>query len=57
MSAEHKPNGPYYPIGLLAGESCRLCRKPWPCTDADLRQCGKGNPEIVLEIIEIGERE
>lgn len=35
MSDEHKPNGPYYPIGLLPGEYCRRCRKPWPCADAE----------------------
>lgn len=30
----HEPNGPYYPVGLLGGEYCRKCRKPWPCDDA-----------------------
>lgn len=28
---QHRPNGPYYPIGLLAGEYCKGCRDPWPC--------------------------
>lgn len=30
----HRPNGPYYPTGLLGGEYCVFDRQPWPCPTA-----------------------